>query len=228
MRLDKFISHSARLSRNDSKRLIKSKTVCVNDEVVTNSKHLVSETDIVTHSGEVLAFPKPQYLMLYKPTGYVSATTDSEHPTVIDLLPEEFSDLSIAGRLDLDASGLLLLSDDGKWLHRVTSPKHECTKTYIVELESELNEDIKTQFAEGIMLNGEDKPTKAATLRILENNTAEVCISEGRYHQVKRMFAACGNHVKKLHRHAIGSLVLDNEMKQGDFRKLTEAEINGF
>jgi len=228
MRLDKFISHSANLSRNDSKRLIKSKTVYVNDEIVTSTKHPIGDADIVSHEGEILSFPQAKYFMLYKPKDTVSATKDSEHSTVIDLLPEELSELSIAGRLDIDTSGLLLLSDDGKWLHRVTSPNYDCKKMYIVELDSELDEEIQLKFSQGILLNGEDKPTKPATLTILEPKKAEVYLSEGRYHQVKRMFAACGNHVITLHRQAIGPVSLDEDMKPGDYRQLSAEEISAF
>lgn len=229
MRLDKFVSHATGLPREISKRVVRKKHVQVNGAVVTNAAYQVAAADQVVYEGELLAIAGPRYLMLNKPTGYVCATEDGDHPTVLDLLDDmDTEGLSIAGRLDIDTTGLVLLSDDGQWLHRVTSPRHLFAKVYRARLHDPLDDQTIASFASGMLLRGEDKPTAPAQCVALPDNEAEVTLNEGRYHQVKRMFAACGNHVVSLHRSQIGAVTLDAELAPGEYRELTPDEIASF
>jgi len=225
MRLDKFLSHASHLSRAQSRRAIKARRVLVNGEIITKSDHAIDETDQVELAGNELALPSSHYIMLYKPAGYVCATTDSDHPTVIDLLSADFSDLSIAGRLDIDSTGLVLLSNDGPWLHRISSPRHQHKKKYLASVADTITLDTVRQFEAGSMLRNETKPTLPAKLEKITERTAEVTLYEGRYHQIKRMFAACGNKVVDLHRYQVAHIQLDPDLKPGDYRALTAAEL---
>ena len=133
--------------------------------------------------------------------------------------------LHIAGRLDCDTTGLLLLTDDGQWSHRVTSPKHKCEKTYRVWLDDPIADDVAEQFAEGVMLRGEKAETLPAQMDVVDEKEVLLTIHEGKYHQVKRMFAAVGNKVVGLHRETVGELVLDETLEPGEYRELTAEEI---
>ncbi len=229
MRLDKFISHATGLSRELSRRAIRGRQVLVNDQVCKSAAFSLKSTDVVTLEDEVLTLPVARYFALHKPAGYVCATVDSDHPTVLDMLSDiDITGLAIGGRLDIDTTGLVLLSDDGQWLHKVTAPRHHFSKTYIAQLQHAVDQELIDHFAEGVMLHGESKPTKPAQCRALPDNSAEVIISEGRYHQVKRMFAACGNKVLHLHRTQIGEVLLDSSLPSGHYRSLSEQEIQSF
>ncbi|MDP2140444.1 MAG: 16S rRNA pseudouridine(516) synthase RsuA [Gammaproteobacteria bacterium] len=229
MRLDKFVSHATGLPREISKRAVRKKQVQVNGAVVTNAAYQVAVDDQIVFDGERLVIPGPRYLMLNKPAGYVCATEDGDHPIVLDLLHDMNPEgLSIAGRLDIDTTGLVLLSDDGQWLHRVTSPRHLFAKVYRVQLHSPVDQQTIDSFASGMLLRGEDKPTAPAQCVALADNGAEVTLNEGRYHQVKRMFAACGNHVISLHRSQIGAVILDAALAPGEYRELSADEIASF
>ncbi len=229
MRLDKYVSHATGLPRDVTKRVIRKKQVTVNDSVVTKASTHINAEDEVKFDGDLLALPQPRYLMLHKPVGYVCATEDAEHPIVLDLIEDIPTEgLSIAGRLDIDTTGLLLLSDDGQWLHRVTSPRHLFAKVYRATLQDPVDENTIQRFADGILLRNEDKITVPAQCRALTDNDALVTLNEGRYHQVKRMFAACGNHVTALHRLQIGEVRLDDDLLPGQCRELTEQEVASF
>ncbi len=229
MRLDKFVSHATGLPREISKRLIRKRQVQVNGTMVSNAAFQVEDADSVTLEGETLHIPGPRYLMLHKPVGVVCATEDGDHPTVLDLIDDmDTEGLSIGGRLDIDTTGLVLLSDDGQWLHRVTSPRHLFSKVYRAALQEPVDQQTIDAFAAGMLLRGEDKPTAPAHCEALPDNHARVTLNEGRYHQVKRMFAACGNHVLSLHREKIGAIVLDEALTEGQYRALTETEIKSF
>lgn len=229
MRLDKYISHATGLPREYVKRVIRNKKVTVNGVMVKSASAHIAETDAVCLEGEPLALPGPRYLMLHKPAGYVCATEDGEHPIVLDLLEDTNPEgLSIAGRLDIDTTGLVLLSDDGQWLHRVTSPRHLFDKVYRAVLQEPVSADTIAAFAAGMPLRGDDKPTAPAQCIALPGNGAEVTLREGRYHQVKRMFAACGNHVLALHRVRIGAVQLDDTLAEGASRPLTQEEMESF
>lgn len=229
MRLDQFIATSSPLSRKEAKRAIHAGNVEVNGEVWKGTgKHLPAGAQVLLE-GEQLTLQGERYLMLNKPPGVVSATRDSEHPVALDLLPAELTgvarNLHIAGRLDADTTGLLLLTTDGQWSHRVTSPKKECPKTYRVNLNTPISDSAISALQTGVVLHQDPKPTQPARVKVLEQRLIELTISEGRYHQVKRMLAAVGNHVEALHRQSVGDIILDSTLESGDYRELTEQEI---
>ena len=229
MRLDQFIATSSELSRKEAKRAIAAGDVQVNGDVWKNAANAVPASAEVMLQGEPVALPGERYLMLNKPAGFISATRDSDQPTALDLLPAELArNLHIAGRLDADTTGLLLLTTDGQWSHRVTSPRVECTKTYQVALSEPISHAAIAALETGVMLRNDTKPTKPAQVEVLQSQLIELTISEGRYHQVKRMLAAVGNHVTTLHRSRIGGVTLDSALAPGESRFLTSTEIAGF
>ena len=201
--------------------------VRVNGELERNAARKVTEDDDVLLDGYEVASPSDRYIMLYKPQGYVCSHDESDHASVLSLIelprPEK---LAIAGRLDVDTTGLVLLSDDGKWCHRITSPRHKLGKRYDVTLAEPIEEHYAGHFESGIQLHGEPRLTKPATLDTLDTHHARVELFEGRYHQVKRMFAALGNKVEALHRESIGPIALDLDLFEGEWRYLTDDEIN--
>ena len=171
--------------------------------------------------------------MMHKPLEVECTARRGLYPRVIDLIDlPKVERLQPVGRLDVDTTGLLLLTDDGQWSHRVTSPRHRCAKVYIAELaepmEGSAAEWAINQVEEGLLLDGEETPTQPAVLRFITPQQAELTITEGRYHQVKRMFAALGNHVNALHRRSIGDVVLPDDLAPGEWRELTPEEIASF
>jgi 16S rRNA pseudouridine516 synthase len=227
MRLDKFIADNTDLSRALVKLALRSKRVMVNGQLVKDASLHLSPEDSVQLDGQSLRAAGPRYFMLHKPVGYVCATVDSDHPTVLDLLGEPNRQaLQIAGRLDIDTTGLVLITDDGQWNHRVTSPRHACPKTYHVILAAGLGADAEERLQAGLKLDSEKQLTKPAILERLGSQEVRLTITEGKYHQVKRMFAALGNRVVGLHRECIGAIALDASLQVGKYRPLTEAEIN--
>lgn len=225
MRLDQFIATSTELSRKDAKRAISRGEVTVNEQICKGANTRLAGHERVALSGKLLNLPGERYLMMNKPAGVVSATTDSDHPTALDLLPSDTTrNLHIAGRLDADTTGLLLLTTDGKWSHRVTSPRTDCPKTYRVTLSEPLTDAAAQQLERGVGLHNDPKPTRPAGVKVLEERIIELTISEGRYHQVKRMLAAVGNHVDALHRLRIGKVELDTALGPGEYRELTPEE----
>lgn len=225
MRLDKYITHVSDLSRKEAKRLLRAGHVSVDGCEVKDPTTQITDLMEVSIDGEPLQPPRARYFMLHKPQGYVCATKDQDHPTVLELLDEPNKDkLQIAGRLDIDTTGLVLITDDGKWNHAITSPKRDCLKTYHATLAKEISDDTAELFQQGVMLDGEMKPTLPAQLQQLFSNEALLTIQEGKYHQVKRMFAAVGNRVEELHRVSIGDIVLDQNLQQGEYRELTDIE----
>lgn len=228
IRLDKFICHSTGLSRPQVQRLVRAGSVSVNNILIKKPDQKILDTDVVTLDGEAVLLPQPRYFMLHKPAGYVCANRDSEHPVVLDIINEDrMEDLQIAGRLDIDATGLVLITDDGAWNHRVTAPTRLCRKTYCVTLHEQLTVDAAEQLRSGILLSGEKKLTQPAELFFIDDkrNRIRLSIHEGKYHQVKRMFAAVGNHVIALHRESIGNVLLDASLMPGQYRPLTSIEI---
>lgn len=226
-RLDQFLAASTGLSRKEARVAISRGRVRVDKVPCRSASTKLSGTSEVTLDGQPCALPGEQYLMLNKPAGVVSATRDSDHPTALDLLPKELTrDLHIAGRLDVDTTGLLLLTTDGQWSHRVTSPRVNCPKTYLVTLDSPITDSAVRALEQGLRLRNDPVPTRPAQVVILEEKRIELTISEGRYHQVKRMLAAAGNHVRALHRQRIGSITLDPALQPGEYRPLTAREID--
>lgn len=226
LRLDRFLSHGTGLSRAQVKKLLHADTITVDGIPVRDAGLLVTAANLITLDGAVLEWPRARYLMLHKPAGYVCASADPSHPPVTDLIGQPWAaGLHAAGRLDADTTGLVLLTSEGAWSHALTSPRRQCFKTYLVTARHPLAADLPARFAAGLQLNGEDSPTLPARLELLDSYTARLSIREGRYHQVKRMFAACGNRVEALHRESIGSIVLDPALQPGQWRELTSAEI---
>ncbi|MBK4714137.1 MULTISPECIES: 16S rRNA pseudouridine(516) synthase RsuA [Tenebrionibacter/Tenebrionicola group] len=227
MRLDKFIARQLGISRAIAGREIRARRITVDGEIVRDSAFKLRPEHEVAFDGNALAQQDgPRYFMLNKPQGYVCSTDDPDNPTILYFIDEPVAhELHAAGRLDMDTTGLVLLTDDGQWSHRITSPRHRCEKTYRVGLALPVASDTAEQFARGIQLNNEKARTLPARLEVLTPTDVRLTISEGRYHQVKRMFAAIGNHVVTLHRERIGAIVLNADLGPGEYRPLTEEEI---
>jgi 16S rRNA pseudouridine516 synthase len=227
MRLDRFLSNLPRFSRKDVRLALLASRVKVDGLIVKNPLHEVREFSEVMLDDETLQSGKPaRYFMLHKPTGCVSATTDPQHATVLDLLHEpDKHDLHIAGRLDFNTSGLMLITNDGQWSRRLTQPTTRLPKVYHVETEQEIGQHYVKKFAEGFYFAFEDLTTLPAELIILDPRRARLSIMEGRYHQVKRMFGFFNNKVVGLHRESMGPLMLDSALQPGQYRPLTAEEI---
>lgn len=226
MRLDKFLCESTDLTRSLAKTALARGEITVNGEVVKRANQVVREEDRVQWQGDTLELIGLRYLMLNKPPGYECTNKNSQYPSIMELLDVDKRDrLHTVGRLDVDTTGLLLVTDDGQWTHRVISPRHQCDKVYLATLAEPIEEDAIALFAAGVQLDGEDRPTLPAVLEIIDPHTARLTIQEGKYHQVKRMFASLGNRVLTLHRERIGMLALDAGLEPGESRYLTDAEV---
>ncbi len=227
MRLDKLISQSLGVTRKEAKQLLRQKLIHVSGTAACKPEQHVDDKSEVTFEGRALHVPGPLYFMLNKPEGYVCATKDRRHPTVLDLLDEpRVHTLHPVGRLDLDTTGLVLLTNDGQWSHGITSPKRHKIKRYRAHLAEPLIDGVEGEFEKGIMLDGEKRRTLPAQLKRITATKVELAIKEGRYHQVKRMFAAVGNAVTALHRESIGPLNLDDDLDMGDYRALSQDEVD--
>lgn len=227
-RLDKFISSRTALSRKEAHQAIRNKRVTVNGEVcrVVDDK-IDTDSDAVTLDGERLTSQKNVYYMMYKPAGVVSATEDRVERTVIELLPPALRRRGLfpAGRLDKDTTGLLILTDDGDYAHRMLSPKKHVVKRYIATLDREPDDSIVRSFADGVVL-GDGTVCKSGQAELLGGRRVAAEISEGKYHQVKRMFAALGCHVEALERVRIGALRLDERLSPGETREMSAEEAD--
>lgn len=234
MRLDKFLSKATELSRKDCKKILHAGEVTVNGEVVKDSSlHIDEADDDIEWAGEPLSVAMGnRYLLLYKPEGFECTLKPKEWPIVTDLIDvPQLGSLRIAGRLDVDTTGALLLSDDGGFLHRVTSPKHHVAKVYELTLAEPMTEAQQAfaiqELAKGIMLEDEYDKTKPAELSFSDANHAKLVLTEGKYHQVKRMMGYFGNKVIELHRASIGNITLAG-LEKGESRFLTAEEIDQF
>lgn len=228
MRLDKFLGNLGVGSRQDVKKIIKNGRVKVNGEIVHSPEKKISEgTDLVTLDGRELVFQEFYYILLYKPAGYVCSAHEKGQTSVLSLIKETYADkLFPVGRLDKDTEGLLLLTNDGKLSHELLSPVKHVDKKYYVELKERVRRDDILSFEEGIDI-GDDKLTLPAVLEPLGELSCMVTIREGRFHQIKRMFAARNNEVIYLKRMEMKNLRLEESLKPGDYRPLTEKEIEG-
>jgi len=226
-RLDRFISSRTGISRRDVRSVLAQGRVLVDGSVATAINQLVEQFSQVTLDDRVLQANSPVYVMMNKPRGVVSATRDVQHTTVIDLLqrPDRKS-LHIAGRLDFNTTGLILLSNDGRWSRQLTMSTQRITKQYRVRLEKPLSEDYINAFAQGMYFAYENIGTRPARLHIISDHVAEVSLIEGRYHQIKRMFGRFNNRVLELHRFAIGNLPMDTNLGLGQSRELTALEVS--
>lgn len=230
MRLDKMLSHMGFGSRKDVKQLVKSKKVRINNKIAKKPNiHVNVEKDEVAVHGQLVEYKEFIYLMLHKPPGVISATEDGFDQTVIDLLEAEdahFEPFPV-GRLDKDTEGLLLITNDGKLSHALTSPRREIKKTYYAKIDGVVTEEHVEQFLEGVTLD-DGYETKPGKLRILisgDVSEIELTITEGKFHQVKRMFESIGRRVTYLKRIQMGDIILDNELPLGSYRDLTEEEL---
>lgn len=233
MRLDKFLSKATELSRSECKKILHRGEITVNDEIIKDGSIHIHGDDDVLWAGEPLSVADGnRYLLLYKPDGFECTLKAKEHPIVTELIAvPEITSLRIAGRLDVDTTGALLLSDDGAWLHRVTSPKRHQPKRYELTLADPMNPDMQAcaikQVANGILLDGDNEKTRPAKLSFIDETHATLTLTEGKYHQVKRMMAYFGNKVISLHRASIGNITL-NGLDMGESRFLTDDEIRQF
>lgn len=225
MRLDKYVAECLNISRKDTKLIIKKKQIKINGEIVSKDDYNVKETDVVTYLDKELIYEQYIYLVMHKPKGYVSARVDNLNKTVMELVPSEYQkkDLTIVGRLDIDTEGVLLLTNDGALVHNLTSPNHDVLKTYYVEFSGSLTANANELVLKGLEID--DYITKPAYLNILSENKAEITISEGKYHQVKKMFKKLGTTVTYLKRIKFDIITLDN-LSIGSLRKLSNEEIN--
>ncbi|KJZ15276.1 MAG: pseudouridine synthase [Marinomonas sp.] len=225
MRLDYYLAHAANLSRKEAKIAIAKGRVLVNGESKLKANTSVTDSCDVILDKKSLSFQQNRYYMMHKPEGVVCALQDDEHSVVLDLLPNEIKkELKVVGRLDKDTTGLLLLTTDGQWLHKITSPKHDCPKTYLVDLADKIEQDAVNALEQGVLLNGEIDLTKPAKVVVHSDKQISLTISEGKYHQVKRMLAAVGNKVEALHRSQIGALVLPEALPLGEFQELSQEQ----
>ena len=228
MRLDRFLIRRGTHSGKDVTRMLADDRVLVDGEIETNGLRKIDRFSRIELDGKILQNEEAIYLILNKPAGYLSATTDPLHPTVIDLIDHPLrGELHLAGRLDRASTGLLLLTNDGRWSKRVTEPVEEISKIYRVTTRDAISPETAAIFAAGIYFAYEDLTTRPAVLEILCDREALLTIHEGRYHQVKRMFHAVGNQVLALHRERIGPLTLDG-LAPGTFRNLTMGEVAYF
>ena len=227
MRVDRFLSNLPQFNRKQVRLLLVERRVTVEGVAVSDPHHDVREFSQVCVDGEILQAGKPaRYFMLHKPQGCVSATSDPQHSTVLDLLHEpDKADLHIAGRLDFNTTGLMLITNDGQWSRRLTQPQTKLPKVYHVQTEQDIGPQYAMTFAAGVYFAFEDLTTHPAKLERLGPRTARLSIVEGRYHQVKRMFGHFDNKVIGLHRERMGPLVLDTSLAPGQYRPLTDDEI---
>lgn len=230
-RLDRFISVQTGINRKDVRAMLAQKRIKVDGCLAADIHQLIGEFSHVMLDKQILQAKTPTYIMMNKPTGVVSATKDEKHKTVIDVLQEQFaetldtSELHIVGRLDFNSSGLLLLTNDGRWSRDLTQPEQKIEKLYCVTLANPIADHYIAAFADGMYFPYENITTKPAKLDIVSDYIAHVRLVEGRYHQIKRMFGRFQNPVVALHRMAIGSISLDSTLAAGESRRLTAGEV---
>ena len=243
MRLDKFIANNTALSRKEAKRAAKNGEVLIDGRAVKDLSQTLPQGARVSVLGQPVAAIEDVYLMLNKPLDVVCANDDGYHATVFNVLTEAALhngdeqllsaldadlNLQVVGRLDIDTTGLILITSDGQWNHRVTSPNHSCGKTYRVSLAEAITESSVEKLKAGVVLDDSPKPTKPAEVELIHETEILLTLFEGRYYQVKRMLAAVGNAVVGLHRERIGVLALTEELQPGDYRALNDQEIASF
>ena len=224
MRLDKFVCKSTVLTKPEAVELIKAGQVTVNGAIEVNEATQVHENNDLRLNGDILKARDFRYIIMHKPAGTICSNIDEAYPSLFNHLSvENPSELHIAGRLDADTTGMVLITDDGRWSFNITSPNKECSKVYRVKLSKDIAMDATEKFKAGIKLQGEQNLTRPAALEVLTAREVLLTITEGKFHQVKRMFSAIGNKVISLHRESIGNVKLDVE--EGQWRYLTPKEI---
>lgn len=225
MRLDKFISDCGIATRSQIKEMIKKSRVSVDGQIIKDPSFKVSEDTLVLVDGKALSYSEFFYLMMNKPSGVISAVTDKKYKTVIDLLSSEYKNRSPfpVGRLDIDTEGLLIITNDGDFSHKITSPSHHVDKTYFVKTDKVIQKEAISLFREGVYISGGYK-TLPAVLDITAPKEAYLTISEGKFHQVKLMFESVGVKVTYLKRIKIGKLSLDPSLLPGEYRPFLPSE----
>jgi len=227
MRLDKFICKSTRFTRSEAIELINEERVSVNGEIIKNEGTQVHENNRITLDGQELIARASRYIMIHKPPKTICSNIDEVYPSVLNCLEDYHSlNLHVAGRLDADTTGLVLATDDGRWSYNIIVPARVCEKVYRVGLRDPISSDVAVIFENGIQLQGEKSLTLPARIEVVNPREVYLTITEGRFHQVKRMFAAVGNRVVTLHRQKIGKINLDVEL--GQWRNLNVDEIKAF
>ena len=225
-RLDKFLCDLNIGTRSQVKSFIQKGMVTVNDELIKKPEFKVTDSDTVCYQGQVLSTEQYAYYMLHKPAGVISATEDKVQTTVLDYFKEEACrDLYPVGRLDKDTEGLLLITNDGELGHRLLSPRHHIPKTYYVELQHSVSEENIHILETGVDI-GEKRLTLPAKIQIISENRLYITITEGKFHQIKRMFETIDNKVLYLKRVSMGELTLDESLPKGEYRRLTTEEIS--
>ncbi len=226
-RLDKFISNQLLVSRNDAKIGIRRGLAVVNGKTERDAGRIIdAQNDAVIFDGKTVGYKEFVYILINKPQGVLSASTDKSRKTVVDLVPEQLKrpNLAPVGRLDKDTTGLLLITDDGIFAHDVISPKKAISKSYIVTLDGQVTDSMAAKFKDGVVL-ADGTVCKSAELQDLGQNKARVIITEGKYHQIKRMFGTVGLGVNALHREAIGGLYLPSALAEGNCVEMTKKEL---
>jgi len=227
MRLDKFVCKSTALTRAQATTMIIDGCVVVNNAVVCDVAAQVHENNHISLNGEILTARASRYILMHKPADTICSNIDEAYPSLFNYIDvANASELHVAGRLDADTTGLVLVTDDGRWSFNIITPTKHCQKVYRVGLSRPISEDVAAKFAHGLQLQGEQQLTRPAILDVITPKQVLLTITEGKFHQVKRMFAAVGNRVVSLHREKIGSIELDVEV--GQWRYLTDDEVNSF
>lgn len=224
-RIDKILSSLGLMSRKDAKKAALARRITVDGLPVRDSSLRVGAANKLCLDGKEISYKKHTYLMMNKPQGYVCSTDDPKSPIVTELLPIEYKrrELFSIGRLDKNTTGLIILTDDGVLAHELLAPKKHVAKTYRLTTEKPIGEDTKTKFREGVNIGG--YTTAPALLEIIAEREAYITITEGKYHQIKRMFEALGNKISSLERVNFGGIDLDKALESGNFRVLTDEEL---
>ncbi|MCQ2451132.1 MAG: 16S rRNA pseudouridine(516) synthase [Clostridia bacterium] len=229
-RLDRFISNQLNLPRTMAKTQIHRGKVKIGETVIRDPSFIFDvEGQDVFYKGQKVFYNEFYYILMDKPKGVLCATEDKNQTTVIDIIPEEMrrNGLAPVGRLDKDTTGLLVITDDGDFAHRCIAPSKKIGKTYIATLDGDLTEEMRQKFKEGIIL-ADKTECKPAELEIIDRNVAKLTITEGKYHQIKRMFGTVGLGVNELRRISIGSFILPDDMKSGECRFLSAEDLAKF
>jgi len=227
MRLDKFVCKSTELTKKEAIQRINFGEISVNGEITTNEATQIHENNRIMLNSVKLKARDFRYILMHKPAGTICSNIDEAYPSLFNYLDvDKASELHIAGRLDADTTGLVLITDDGRWSFNITTPTQECCKVYRVSLSNKIADDAASKFEKGVKLQGEQQLTLPATLEVITPKEVLLTITEGKFHQVKRMFAAVGNRVVSLHREQIGEICLDVEL--GQWRYLTNEEVQSF
>lgn len=225
-RLDKVIANQTSFTRSEVKSLVKSKRVKINDVIINKSDIKVdTDKDIITIDENQLTVRNNIYLVLNKPKGYISATEDKKQTTILDIVSKDYlvKDLFPVGRLDKDTTGLIIITNDGDFAHNILSPKKDSKKIYIAKLDIPVTKEMANGFENGVeLIDGKCKPAKLETI---DEYTALVTLTEGKYHQIKRMFGCYKAKVVELSRVQIGNFKLPKELKEGEYRELTDEEL---